>query len=69
MLGRLKDWRPVATRYGPMSQGLPVSNSSHDNPHILVMSPEPSYIQVYFRSCLRFCQKMGGKSFLQAIKD
>ena len=42
MFGRLKDWRRVATRYGPMPKGLLLRHRSGCNRHLLAMSPEPS---------------------------
>ena len=41
--GRLKDWRRVATRYGPVRPHLPLSHLHRSHGHLLaaVVSPEP----------------------------
>lgn len=41
ILGRLKDWRRMATRYGPMPKGIPFGHRTYGNRHLLIVNPDP----------------------------
>ncbi|MCW2303557.1 transposase [Rhodovulum sulfidophilum] len=44
MFGRFKDWRRVATRYDPLSQGVPLRHRPRSGRHLLVMNPDPKSV-------------------------
>lgn len=55
MFGRLKDWRRVAIRYGPMPEGLHLSHLAHrHHPVFATIQPaQPSRLSAHLRPSWR----------------